>query len=216
MTTAEAALLRESSAWFDVKLDRQAFGRVEGFLELLALWNRRVRLTGERDTSAVLRKHVADSFAPASCLPPTGLVVDIGSGAGFPGIILACLRPDLELALVESRRRRVTFLREVIRQVGLPGARAIEARAEDAATDPKLAARADIVVSRAIRLDRFLALAAPFVAPSGTVVAMQTSRSAAGGIAGSSALLPAGRRDYRLPDGASRTLLFFSPRRSVP
>jgi len=216
VTTTEAALLRESAAWFDVKLDRQAFARVEGFLDLLSLWNRRIRLTGERDTSAVLRKHVADSFAPASCMPAAGLVVDIGSGAGFPGIILACLRPDLELALIESRRRRVSFLREVIRQIELPGARVIEARAEDAAEDPGLAARADVVVARAIRLDRFLALAGPFVALNGTIVAMQTSRPAAGGIAGSPALVLAGRRDYRLPDGARRALLFFSRRRSVP
>jgi 16S rRNA (guanine527-N7)-methyltransferase len=215
VTTAEAALLRESAAWFDVKLDRQAFGRVEGFLDLLALWNRRIRLTGERDTSTVLRKHVADSFAPASCMPAAGLVVDIGSGAGFPGIILACLRPDLELALIEARRRRVSFLREAIRQIELPGVRVIEARAEDAAADPGLHARAEVVVAKAIRLDTFLALAAPFVAPSGTVVAMQTSRSAAKGIAESPVLMPAGRRDYRLPDGASRSLLFFSPRCSV-
>ena len=69
MTTADAALLRQSAAWFDVKLDRQAFGRVEGFLDLLVLWNRRVRLTGERDMPTVLRKHVADSLAPVSCLP---------------------------------------------------------------------------------------------------------------------------------------------------
>lgn len=214
MTTADAALLRQSAAWFDVKLDRQAFGRLEGFLDLLALWNRRIRLTGERDTSAVLRKHVADSFAPASCLPAAGLVVDVGSGAGFPGIILACLRPDLEVVLIESRRRRVSFLREVIRQLALPGARVVEARAEDAAADPMLRGRADMIVARAIRLDRFLALAAPFVAPNGTVVAMQTSRS--GGIVGLPALVPGGRRDYRLPDGVSRTLFFFSPRRSVP
>ena len=216
MTTAEAALLRESAAWFDVKLDGQAFERMRCFLELLGLWNRRIHLTGERDPSVILRKHVADSFAPVSCLPAAGLVVDIGSGAGFPGIMLACSRPDLDIVLIESRRRRVSFLQEVIRQSELPRARAIESRAEHAATDPELRGRARVVVARGIRLERFLALAAPFVEPTGTAVAMQTPRSAAGGIAGKSALLPMGRQDYRLPDGASRSLLFFSPRPSVP
>ena len=216
MTTAEAALLREIAARFDVKLDAGTLERVERFLELLTLWNRRIRLTGERDLSLILRKHVADSLAPVACLPDAGLVVDIGSGAGFPGIILACLRPDLELVLIESRRRRVSFLRETIRQARLPRARAVEARAEDVVADAEIAGRARVVVGRAIRLEKFLALAAPFVEPNGVAIAMQTPRSATGGIAGTPALLPAGRREYRLPEGECRTLLFFAPRRSVP
>ena len=216
MTPAEAALLREIATWFDVKLDARTLERVERFLELLTLWNRRIRLTGERDLSLILQKHVADSLAPVACLPATGLVIDIGSGAGFPGIILACLRPDLELVLIESRRRRVSFLREAIHQARLPRARAVEARAEDLVADSEITGRARVVVGRAIRLERFLALAAAFVEPNGIAIAMQTPRSAAGRIAGTPALLPVGQREYRLLAGECRTLLFFAPRRSVP
>jgi 16S rRNA (guanine527-N7)-methyltransferase len=213
VTPAEAALLRESAAWFDVKLDSRAVERVGRFLDLLILWNRGIRLTGERDASLIVRKHITDSLAPLPCLPPAGLVIDIGAGAGFPGIILACVRPDLELVLIESRRRRVSFLREAIRQAQLPHARAIEARAEDIAADPGLAGSAHVVVGRAIRLDMFLALAAPFVGPNGIAVAMQTPRAAAAGVDGTDALLPSGRRDYRLPGGGCRTLLIFAPPR---
>jgi len=216
VTTAEAALLREIAAWFDVKLDAGTLERVERFLELLTLWNRRIRLTGERDLTLILQKHVADSLAPVACLPAAGLVVDIGSGAGFPGIILACLRPDLQVVLIESRRRRASFLREAIRQARLPCARVVEARAEDAMADAEIAGRARVVVGRAIRLERFLALAAPFVEPNGVAIAMQTPHSVAGRTAGTPALLPAGQREYRLLEGECRTLLLFSPRRSVP
>src|SRR5439155_1367167 len=114
------------------------------------------------------------------------------------------------------QRRRASFLREAIRQARLPCARVVEARAEDAMADVEIAGRARVVVGRAIRLERFLALAAPFVEPNGVAIAMQTPHSVAGRTAGTPALLPAGQREYRLLEGECRTLLFFSPRRSVP
>src|SRR5207249_9597956 len=68
--------------------------RLVRFLDLLAVWNRRIHLTGQRDLSSLIRAHAIDSLAPAPHLPSTGLVVDVGSGAGFPGIVLGCLRSE--------------------------------------------------------------------------------------------------------------------------
>src|SRR2546429_2495047 len=177
----------------------------------LAVGTRRIHLTGQRDLASLIRAHAIDSLAPAPHLPSTGLVVDVGSGAGFPGIVLGCLRPDLQFVLIESRRRRASFLREAIRAIPLPAARVLEMRAEEAATDPELAGRAAVAISRALRLDVFLALAVPLLAPHGTAIAMQTPRTA--GLARERALEHgfrlAARQDYALPGGAARALLFF-------
>jgi len=212
MTPAGARLLVESAARFGVELRPEAIARLDRFLELLSLWNRRARLTGDREPEALLRKHVIDSLAVAPHLPGTGLVVDVGSGAGFPGLVVGCARPDLELRLIESRRRRASFLSEAIRTIALPHARVIEERAE-AVTDPEIVGGAAIVIGRAVRLETYLRLAARLVAPGGAVIAMQTPRALAPAIvhlAGEVRLRPAGECDYHLPDGERRRLLFFA------
>lgn len=208
MTPRERTLLRAGAAHLQVALLPEAVERIGRFLGLLAEWNRSTHLTGERDMPTLIAKHVVDALALVPELPAVGPVVDIGSGAGFPGIVIGCVRPDLDLVLIESRRRPATFLREVIRSAPLPHARALDARAEDAGRDPSLAGRARLVTSRALRLDVFLELAAPFLAPDGRAVAMQTPRTAARARP-AFGLRPAGSRDYTLPGGERRTLVDF-------
>ena len=211
MTPAEVRLLRAAARELGVDVSDDALDRLARFLNLLVAWNRRIRLTGQRSLASLVRAHAIDSLAAAPHVTSAGLVIDVGSGAGFPGIVLACLRPDLEIALIESRRRRASFLREAIRAVPLPAARALEMRAEEAATDPDLAGRAAVAISRALRLDVFLALAAPLLAPRGTAIAMQTPRTAgqAPVLAGEHGFRLAARHEYALPGGAARTLLLF-------
>jgi 16S rRNA (guanine527-N7)-methyltransferase len=214
MTPAELGLVRAAARGLGVEVGPDALGRLARFLDLLALWNRRIRLTGERDRVSVVRAHAIDSLAPVPHLPSAGLVIDVGSGAGFPGIVLGCVRPELEIALIESRRRRASFLNEAIRAIPLHAARAFELRAEEAAADPDLAGRAEVVISRALRLEVFLALAAPFLAQHGTAIAMQTPRTAGHApiLAAHRGFRLAARHDYALPGGAARTLLFFDRR----
>jgi 16S rRNA (guanine527-N7)-methyltransferase len=211
MTPVEVRLLQAAARELGVDVGHGAVDRLARFLDLLEVWNRRIHLTGARGLARLVRDHAIDSLAPAPHIPRTGLVVDVGSGAGFPGIVLACLRPDLEMALIESRRRRASFLREAIRTLPLPAARVFEMRAEEAATDPQLAGRAAVAISRALRLDIFLSLAVPLLAPHGTAIAMQTPRTA--GLARERAFEHgfrlAARQDYALPGGTARTLLFF-------
>src|SRR5207253_607068 len=121
-------------------------------------------------------------------------------GAGFPGIVLGCLRPDLEIVLIESRRRRASFLREAIRVIPLTAVRAVEMRAEEAAIDSELAGRARVAIARGLRLDVFLGLAVPLLTPHGTAIAMQTPRTSrlAPVLAASHGLRLAARHDYSL------------------
>lgn len=210
MTPAEHELLEAGARWFDVEPDAAVTDRIARFLALLGVWNTRTRLTAERHPEAVIAKHVVDSFALVSFLPGSGTIVDIGSGAGFPGLVLGCVRPDLRLALIESRRRRASFLSEAIRTIPLPAATVLELRAE-AAAETTLAGSAALVVGRAVRLDAFLPLAQPLLGPGGKALAMQTPRTAvlASKSAAGSGLRLAHRHDYTLPSGAARTLLTF-------
>ncbi len=211
MTAAEARLLQSSAARLGATMDPAGLERLGRFLELLQTWNRRVHLTGVRERGRLVRDHVIDSLAPVRHLPDAGIIADVGSGAGFPGIVLACVRPDREIILIESRRRPTSFLREAIRSIPLPAARALEMRAEEAAATPGLAGSVALGIARALRTDAFLDLVAPLLAPGGTAIAMQTPRAAekASLLAGQRGFRMAARHDYALPGGAARCLLIF-------
>ena len=213
MTSQEQNDLVHGASLVGASLDAATLERLGRFIDLLEVWNRRFHLTGDRSRDLLIGKHVVDSLAVVPELPPAGgLVADIGSGAGFPGLVIGCVRPDLPLRLIEPRRRAASFLAEAVRSIPLPEVRSLEVRGEDAAGDPALRAAATVVVSRALRLDVLISLAAPLLAPSGKVIAMQTPRIAEGkarAMGGAAGLGLVRTRDYRLPGGESRRLLIF-------
>jgi 16S rRNA (guanine527-N7)-methyltransferase len=102
---------------------------LERYMLELRAWAPRTNLVGSTEREA-LERHIADSLAAAEVLPRSSRVVDLGSGAGFPGIPLAIARPDLDLTLIEIRERRVHFLRHVVRSLGL-GCSVLRRRIED-------------------------------------------------------------------------------------
>lgn len=213
MTASDAAALRAGAARLAIEVGRDALSRIDRFVTLLCEWNQRIRLTGERGPAVIIRRHVVDSLAVVPHLPASGLVIDVGSGGGFPGIVLGCMRPDLDLVLIDSRRRTVSFLREAIRSIPLPRALAEALRAEEAAAAPELAGRAARVVSRGLRLDVFLRAAARLVSATGQVIAMQTPRISTAGAATAAAahhLRVIGTTEYVLPDGTVRKLVCFA------
>ena len=212
MTPRELAILGTGATGLGVSLDEEAVDRLDRFLALLVAWNRRLRLTGERSPDAIVRHHIVDSLAAIRLLPDVGPIVDLGTGAGFPGIVLGCVRPRLPIVLVDARRRPISFLREVIRALGLEQARAVQSRAEDLARTSELAGAARLVVSRAVRLDEFLRLARPLLAPDGLAVAMQTPRTATrlDDVARRHGLRVASVHPYELAGGRQRTLVSFA------
>ncbi len=215
MTSGEEVALVRGASVLGVCLDAASIDRIGRFIDRLELWNRHSHLTGDRDRAVLVRKHAVDSLAVLSELPRSGTVVDVGSGAGFPGVVVGCTRPDLPLVLIESRRKPASFLSDAIRGIPLPKARVLQLRAEEAVRDVALAGGADVVLSRAIRLDVFLPLAASLIASGGLVIAMQTPATgpAAAARAGDPhGLEVSGLKDYRLPDGEARRLLIFSLR----
>lgn len=106
-------------------------GALGRYLEELRIWGERMNLVGSTEPEA-LDRHVADSLAAASALPQGARVVDLGSGAGFPGLPIALRRPDVLMTLVDSREKRVNFLRHVVRTLHIDTVTVVRARIQAA------------------------------------------------------------------------------------
>ena len=141
---------------------------------LLVEWNRRVNLTAITDPVQVAVKHCLDAIVPLHLLPQAGALLDIGTGGGFPGIPLKIMRPDLDVTLVDSVRKKISFVNHVIRELGLTRTEALHARAQDLAGREGYRAHFQVVACRALTdLGRALRLALPLLAPRGRFVAYQ-------------------------------------------
>jgi 16S rRNA (guanine527-N7)-methyltransferase len=153
-----------------VKLDEPAIAGVDAYLNLLLKWNARINLTSVRDPVEMIRRHFGESFfAAATLLSPEDALaaVDLGSGAGFPGIPLAMFAPETQVTLIEANGRKAAFLNEVVRGLGLKNVRVFNGRAE---TYPE---KADLVTMRAVeKFDLALPLALSLVKPGGRLALM--------------------------------------------
>jgi 16S rRNA (guanine527-N7)-methyltransferase len=139
------------------------------YREELARWSARFNLTALRTAEKVVREGFLDSLACLPLIPPGAQrLVDIGSGAGFPGLPLKLVRPDLWLTLVEASRKKATFLQHMIRCLGVAGARVVRSRAEAIAEDPREAAAYDLGAARAVAAPPAAGrLVRPFLRPGG-------------------------------------------------
>ncbi|NCB06083.1 MAG: 16S rRNA (guanine(527)-N(7))-methyltransferase RsmG [Clostridia bacterium] len=121
----------------------------ETYYAMLADWNTRVNLTAITEPEDVAKKHFLDSLAAAPYLKPNASIVDVGTGAGFPGLPLLIFRPDLKVTLMDSLQKRLTFLEAVLKELKL-NAELVHARAEDAGQNPKYRETFDVALTRAV------------------------------------------------------------------
>jgi 16S rRNA (guanine527-N7)-methyltransferase len=143
-----------------------AFGT---YLREIIHWSARMNLTALRGPDDIIRAGFLDSLACLPLIPPEAKrVLDIGSGAGFPGLPLKLVRTDLSITLVEASRRKATFLRHMVRQLGAKGIRVVQRRAEELVADPGEATAYDLALARAVAppFDQGC-LVRPFLRPGG-------------------------------------------------
>ncbi|MCS6915855.1 MAG: 16S rRNA (guanine(527)-N(7))-methyltransferase RsmG [Myxococcales bacterium] len=166
--------LRAGAARLGRTLDASTLDRFATYFRLLSLWGHRINLTAHRDEHAVVTHHFLDSLVVVDTLPPLEpgrSVVDVGSGAGFPGMVIALLRPDLRVTLVERVQKKAAFLLTVSRELGV----SVAVRACDVS---KVEGPYDVAVSRAaFRPALWIPVGERLVAAGGWVFVMLGGRS---------------------------------------
>jgi 16S rRNA (guanine527-N7)-methyltransferase len=163
--------LDRGAAALGIAVDEAARERLRRFAVRLLAWNRKVNLTAITDPAEVAEKHVVDALALLRSLGDARTLLDLGSGAGIPGAVLACARPDLAVTCCDAVAKKVAFVKAVSAELDLP-VRALAARAEGHPERERLP-RADAVVSRALgEPTRWVPLGARYVAPGGALFAM--------------------------------------------
>ncbi len=168
-------LLSRITAEYGVQLDAVALDKFDRYAALLVEWNQKMNLTAITDPMGIVVKHFADSLAAVPLLPSEqGIsLIDVGTGAGFPGIPFAIVRPDIRLTLLDSLNKRLTFLEEVCRELAIPVQR-IHARAEEGGRKPHLREQFDVATARAVAgLPVLLEYCLPFVKQGGCFIALK-------------------------------------------
>ena len=154
---------------------RQA-DQLDRYAQLLVEWNEKMNLTAITDPEGVLVKHLMDSLTVLRSLPAAGekvRLIDVGTGAGFPGIPLAVMREELELTLLDSLNKRLVFLEAVCRALGLE-ARCVHARAEEAGRQKAHREKYNVATARAVAaLPALCEYCLPLVVPGGVFLAMK-------------------------------------------
>jgi 16S rRNA (guanine527-N7)-methyltransferase len=177
--------LRGDARAHGVALDRQQIEAFERYAALLAEWSTRTNLVADATPSVVERRHFLESLAFGAALRerellrPESSVLDLGAGAGFPGVPMKLAWPGLRLALLEATGKKAEFLAALVEALALEGVRVLTGRAEDLAHDAGLRASFDLVTARAVApLPALLELAIPFARVGGRLATVKGSRAA--------------------------------------
>lgn len=164
---------------YKITLTENQYEQFQKYFELLVEWNEKMNLTAITDESGVALKHFADSLSLLNFvdIPQNSSLADVGTGAGFPGVVLKIARPDIKLTLIDSLNKRLVFLGEVCAQLAIE-AELIHSRAEDGARDEKLRESFDFAVSRAVaRMNVLSEYCLPYVKVGGAFCAMKGAQA---------------------------------------
>ena len=186
MEKYDTEIFKEKLADFGIELNEKQYEQFIGYYELLAEWNKVMNLTAITEYDEVIVKHFVDSLSLVKAVDINSegkdkaiSVIDVGTGAGFPGIPLKIAFPDLKITLLDSLNKRIGFLNTVISELGLEGIEALHGRAEDYAKKGKLRESFDLCVSRAVaNLSTLSEYCLPYVKVGGRFVAYKAEKTA--------------------------------------
>ena len=173
------ALLKEKAEMFHVKLDEQALERFDIYGKLLVEWNEKINLTAITDPEGVTIKHFLDSLTIFNYvdIPEGAKVIDVGTGAGFPGLAMLIARPDLDITLMDSTKKRLMVIENILEAIGLK-ANVVHSRAEEAGQNKKFREKYDFSTARAVTNLRDLAeYCLPFVKVGGSFIPMKSAKA---------------------------------------
>lgn len=167
--------LQQNARQLDVELDEKQLTLFDIYQKELLKWNEKTNLISETTTGDIVNRHFLDSLTAARFITiPNARIVDIGSGAGFPGIPLKIFLPSIQLHLLESNRKKVSFLKQVIRLLKLENTFIIHDRTENITRTDAWREKVDIVISRAaFKLSELLPLGQYFLVPEGLLITLK-------------------------------------------
>ena len=167
----EIRLLAKEAAFFGIGLSSSELGLFQDYLEELWEWSKRFNLTGLKTRERMVIELFLDSLIPAPFIPEEGTMLDVGSGAGFPGLPLKILHPRVQAHLLETNTKKVSFLKQVIRSLKLRGIEVVQERIE--AHKRRLHGELyDVITARAVAdLTRILSWCSPLLSEKGFLVA---------------------------------------------
>jgi 16S rRNA (guanine527-N7)-methyltransferase len=167
--------LSEGAATLGIRMGQAQMEQFAVYYRELILWNRRINLVSEKSSREIVIRHFLDSLTAAPAITRgDGLLIDIGSGAGFPGIPLRIVLPELQLMLVESSRKKTSFLSHIVRTLPLDGVTVVRERIEALIGEKALAGSFDTVLSRAaFKLPQLIRMASFFLKEGGILIAMK-------------------------------------------
>lgn len=164
----------EKGSLAKIKIKKEQIEKFYKYMNLLIEWNEKVNLTAITKEEEIIEKHFIDSLLIEDEIKDCKKIIDVGTGAGFPGIPIAITNPDIEIVLVDSLNKRINFLEEVIRNLNLINVKVIHGRAEDLGKDSNYREKFDCATARAVApLNVLLEYLIPFTKVKGKVICMK-------------------------------------------
>ena len=170
-------LIINGSRQLDILLDDVQVDKLMEYARLLVEWNEKINLTAITDDEGIVTKHFLDSLTAIKTGYVKGKVIDVGTGAGFPGLVLKIAKPEIKLTLLDSLNKRINFLNEVCNLCNLSNVITIHGRAEEISRKEEYREKFDYVVSRAVaNMSTLLEYCTPFLKVGGQFISYKSGK----------------------------------------
>lgn len=217
------SLLKEKAALYGVSLDEKALERFDIYARLLVEWNEKINLTAITEPDEIVIKHFVDSLSIFSAvdIPEGARVIDVGTGAGFPGVAMLIARPDLDITLMDSTNKKLNVIRDILENIGLE-ANVVHKRAEEAGQSKDFRESYDFATARAVSNLRDLSeFCLPFVKVGGTFISMKSAKADEEIEEGKKAISVLGgrireKKTFNLEAAGERTVILIEKSSSTP
>ncbi len=216
-------LLKTEAAKFGVNLDEKALERFDIYAKLLVEWNEKINLTAITDPEGIVMKHFVDSLSLFSAIeiPEGAKSIDVGTGAGFPGLAMLIARPDLKITLLDSTNKKLNVIRDILQNLDLE-CEVLHTRAEETGQNKAYREQYDFATARAVSNLRDLSeYCLPLVKKGGTFISMKSAKAEEEIAEGRNAIKILGgnikeKKTFEIDEAGERTIILIEKISTTP